>query len=100
MCDNTADYLYALYYTLRVMKGREFNDDDYIWRLGSKVIDKLGLGNIYTILSLNEPKFLYGIKIEIDYINSYNIQLFEDITNKIGITPDESEDRNEKQNNI
>lgn len=89
--DDIRGFLQALYCTLRQMKGCHFNSNDYKWRLGTEVINELKLGTIYSIESLYEPRYLYGIEIEIDYKNPHNIQLFEDITNKIYIQPNKAE---------
>ena len=84
-------FLQVLYCTLRQMKGCHFHSNDYKWRLGTEVINELKLGTIYSIKSLNEPRYLYGIEIEIDYKNPRTVRLFEDITNKIYISSDKIE---------
>lgn len=89
--NDTKEYLQALYYTLRKMKGREYHSDKYKWLLGTETIKELALGTIYTFESFIKPMFLYGIAVEIDYTNPHNIQLFEDITNKIYIQPNKTE---------
>lgn len=83
--NNIREYLQALYNTLREMKGVSYNYKDYKWLLGAAIIDELKLSNFHTVIETVEPIFLFGIEIEIDIKNPYNIQLFEDITNKIRI---------------
>ena len=77
----------ALYNTLRACRPN-YNANDYKWRLGSAVIGELErqYNNFYCFsINTNEKKTLYGIDVEIDYLSPYNIQLFEDITDKIAV---------------
>ena len=81
------EYLEKLYFTLRDMKAQKrenFNQNEYKWVLGADVISELHLRDRF-IISEKEPIFLFGIVVEIDYCNIYNVQIFEDITDKIGI---------------
>ncbi len=79
--NNTLDYLTALFFTLQKMRGRDFKHEDYKWKIGAKVLEEARL----------EPPFMmkkptiFGIELEIDYENPNNVQIFEDITNKIYI---------------
>lgn len=82
-------FIQALYCTLRECR-LNYNANDYKWRLGEAVIaDIERQDNIFfnTVANNKENKkrTLYGIDVEIDYCNPYNLQLFEDITNKIAI---------------
>ena len=84
---STIEYLRILYFTLRQMKeqNREyFRDSEYKWVLGTAVIQELKLQDPYR-LAEPEPVFLFGIVVEVDYANPHNVQLFEDITNKIAV---------------
>ena len=83
--DSTIEYLSALYYTLREMKRESYKPEEYKWRLGVKVIRDIDLRAFNIFINIDEPLYLYGIVVEKDYINPDNVQLFEDITNKIGI---------------
>lgn len=84
--DEMLKRLKILYYTLREMRGRSYNSREYKWLLGTKVIQELKLRNRFTIVSeIEEPIYLFDIVVEIDYRNPNNVQLFEDITNKIYI---------------
>ena len=76
-------FLQIIYNTLRACRPN-YNANDYKWRLGVKVI-----GEFYNlfVINTNEKRTLYGIDVEIDYLNPYNLQLFEDITNKIAVDP-------------
>lgn len=76
----------VLYNTLRACRPY-YNANDYKWKIGAVVIDELERqynNNLFAI-NIDEKKTLYGIDVEIDYLNPYNIQLFEDITNKIAV---------------
>lgn len=80
-------HLEILYFTLREMKKQKreyFRDFDYKWVLGIAVIQELKLHDNYRLVK-EEPVCLFGIVVEIDYENPYNVQLYEDITNKIAI---------------
>ena len=83
--DKTIEYLQALYYTLREMKGFSYRPEDYKWVLGTRVIGELDLSVFWLREPKEEPRTLYGIPVRIDYSNPHNVQIFEDITNKIGI---------------
>lgn len=84
--DEMLKRLKILYYTLREMRGLSYNSREYKWLLGTKVIQELKLRNRFTIVSeIEEPIYLFDIVVEIDYRNPNNVQLFEDITNKIYI---------------
>lgn len=81
------EYLEKLYFTLRDMKAQKreyFNQSEYKWVLGADIIRELGLRDRF-IISKKEPIFLFGIVVEIDYCNIYNVRILEDITNKIYI---------------
>lgn len=75
-----------LYNTLRACRPN-YNANDYKWKIGALVIGKLErrYNNDFFIINTDEKTTLYGIDVEIDYLNPYNIQLFEDITNKIAV---------------
>lgn len=76
-----------LYTALRANRPN-YNANNYKWRIGAAVIGELErqYNNFYCFsINTNEKKTLYGIDVEIDYLNPYNIQLFEDITNKIAV---------------
>ena len=80
-------FIEILYHNLRKYRPN-FKPDDYRWRLGAAVIYDLDAKYNYGIalkivLHRDEMPTLFDIKIVIDYSNPYNLQLFEDITNKI-----------------
>lgn len=86
--DKTIEYLKTLYFTLREMKKQKrenFKSSEYKWRLGAELVKELMEKDIYRLECLTEPKVLFGIVVEIDYFNPWNVQLYEDITNKIAI---------------
>lgn len=74
----------AMYKALRLYK-EDFNEDDYFWRIGIKVFNELTPQYRHLLYrEEGETPTLYGISVEIDYINIENIRLYEDITYKIG----------------
>ena len=80
-------FTYILYHTLRKCRP-DYIASEYKWRLGAAVIYELDA--LYNIgvgrsLCMDEKPTLYGIAVEIDNLNPYNIQLFEDITSKIAV---------------
>lgn len=84
--NETFKRLEALCYTLRQMKGQNYRSEHYKWRLGAKVISELKLSNhVINAITIGETMFLFVISVEVDYANPYNVQIFEDIINKIGI---------------
>jgi hypothetical protein len=96
--DTTIEYLNALYHTLREMKGLCYQPEKYKWRLGVKVLRDIDLRAFNAFTNKIEPLYLYGIVVEVDYTNPNNVQLFEDITNKIyidkGVDNDTSREKN------
>lgn len=89
--NNINEYLKALYIALIATKGNSYNYNDYKWVLGAAILDELKISNFHTIIEPSEPIFLFGIAVEIDCSNPYNVQLFEDITNKIHKVPEVEE---------
>lgn len=85
------DYLKALYSTLRETKKFNYRPEEYKWRLGAELVKELMEGDIYRLECITEPKLLFGIVVEIDYFNPWNVQIFEDITNKIYIESEKKE---------
>lgn len=73
-------YIQAVYWALRSSRKINFNEDDYFWKIGVRFLKDLEM----TYPLENTVTMLYGIKVEIDYINPENIRLYEDITYKIG----------------
>ena len=63
-------------------QGIPFKREDYKWVLGVKTYYKLELNYHFNIV-YNEPRMLFGIVVELDYHNPDNIQLCENITNKL-----------------
>jgi hypothetical protein len=84
--DITPHFVQVLYSTLRECKPN-FRPEEYKWRLGGFVLDSLYNMGIASqmLFHKDEKPTLYGIEIEIDRENPYNLQLFEDITNKIAV---------------
>lgn len=73
-------YTQALYWALRSTKKFDFNEHDYFWRIGARVLQDLEIA--YPLQ--NTATTLYGINVEIDFVDLENIRLYEDITFKIG----------------
>lgn len=63
-------------------QGIPFKRDDYKWVLGVKTYFKLKVNDHINIV-YNEPRMLFGILVELDHQNPYNIQLWENITDKL-----------------
>ena len=85
----------GLYSALRSTKREKFDEDDYFWKIGARVLEELEVpysDQVYHLTKREEgvAPTLYGIKIQVDYIDLDNIRLYEDITYKIG----ESEEEN------
>lgn len=78
-------YLEMLYHTLRENKHQNlelFNSNKYKWKLGVEIANILNILD-NQVVTQEKTRYLFGIEVEIDYENSYNVQLYEDITNKI-----------------
>lgn len=79
------EYLIRLY-NLAVLRNNtlHFNRDDYKWVLGIKVVNELENRNeIYRSAIYPEQPTLFGIVVDVDFKNPDNIQLWENITNKL-----------------
>ena len=78
----------ALLYDLAVCRterlGFSFKGEDYKWILGVKVLQAIE-DNTYYIMSEfpNKRRLIFGIEVETDYSNPDNVQLWENITNKL-----------------
>lgn len=82
--DNPKQFVQVLYNTLRACRPY-YNANDYKWRLGAAAIGELERQYNLFVINTSEKRTLYGIDVDVDYLNPYNIQLFEDITNKIAV---------------
>ena len=61
-----------------------FHANDYKWKLGIDILKELGMNDeVFQSKLTCTVATLYGIDIEIDYLDPRNIRLFEDITNKL-----------------
>lgn len=82
------NFIIALYDTLRTERP-DYRRENYKWKIGLYVLNDIlsiyGQGLNFNDLNRDKPKTLFGIEVEVDTINPYNLQLYEDITNKIGI---------------
>lgn len=88
MKDEIMSYIYLLYKALRY-KRPDFQEKDYIWKIGAYTMQKLlREGAAYTkteeisVTGLNDYGYLYGIKVERDE-NPDGIRILEDITLKL-----------------
>lgn len=77
-------FINALYNTLRIERPY-YKAENYKWKIGVYVFHDIL--SIYGRqgFNFNETQTLFGINVEVDRKNPYNLQLFEDITNKLGI---------------
>ena len=81
-------FLRAMYGALRATKRENFDENDYFWKIGVKVLKELETqcsNYMYYLLHGKEgvSPTLYGIRVEIDYVDVDSIHLYEDITYKI-----------------
>lgn len=66
------------------MQGIAFNPDDYKWVLGVKVINSIENKSYYVMAEFpDRPRTLFGIVVDRDFHNPDNVQLWENITNKV-----------------
>lgn len=79
----------ALYHTLRVMKGRDFKEENFKWVLGYEVYRDFRPFFIFQQAYSVEPTLLYGIMVEVDMHNPFTFKLYEDITDKVAIPASE-----------
>lgn len=64
--------------------GVPFKREEYKWILGVKVIQELETNTHYVMAEFpNKSRTLFGVVVEADYANPNNIQLWENITNKV-----------------
>lgn len=64
--------------------GIPFRREDYKWVLGVKVIHELENNTYYVMAEFpDRQRTLFGVVVEADYANPNNIQLWENITNKV-----------------
>ena len=80
------DYIYALYSNLRNKMRGDFEEKNFLWRLGTEIIREISVstGRLYYINTTEQNLTLYGIRVEEDRVNTNAIQLYEDITNFLG----------------
>ncbi len=76
--------LLALAEDKRESQGFPFKEEDYKWVLGANVISDLSkLAHYSYVVYPDCPRTVFGIIAEIDYQNPDNVQLWENITNKV-----------------
>lgn len=65
----------------------DYNKDEYKWRLGVAFINKIEHEfDLFRYVDCTGVKHtLFGIEVEIDYLNPWIVQIFEDITDKIAV---------------
>ena len=92
---NSAMFIRGLYNGLRICRPN-YNASDYKWLIGKAVMNEFEeqQNNKYRLLPIFEyTATLYGIKVEVDNINRYDIKLYENITNKIDVEKDKNATR-------
>lgn len=81
------EYLYGLLNLaeMRTEKlGIPFKREDYKWVLGARVITDIDMDtNFQRSLYPDQPRTLFGVVVEADFHNPDNVQLWENITNKV-----------------
>lgn len=93
MSIDTPDKNYAVDYLYKLMSlaearteklGIPFKREDYKWILGVRVINDINISNALVMTACQDcPRTLYGIVVEADHANPNNVQLWENITNKV-----------------
>lgn len=84
-----------LYFTLRKAR-KDFNPNDFKWELGAAVIYDLDVDYGHSIAEdlifrpVEKPT-LFGIPVEMNKENPYQLKLYEDITNKISVPAEDEE---------
>ena len=80
------DYVQMLLCALREARGLSFKPEDYRLILGRKIIEQIEASIPFMqVYPVSEKDITFcGIKVEIDEKNLYNVQIFENITDKIG----------------
>ena len=64
--------------------GIPFKREEYKWVLGVNVINDIDITeNLVMAVYPDQPRTLFGIVVEADFHNPNNIQLWENITNKV-----------------
>ena len=95
---STFEHLNMLYQALRIMKDQRrenFDPGEYKWVLGTSVVSELTntvISRYQTAMSFDKPRALFGIEVETDYKNKDTIALYENITNKISVRVEPTED--------
>lgn len=84
----------VLYKTLRTMKSWRFNPDNYFWKIWQLTFAEMARDRVTLFReSMEEATLLYGIRVEVDYNKDFGLRLFEDITDTIGVPPEEKKVR-------
>lgn len=75
----------------------DYNKGEYKWKLGVGLIQKIEheFAFFRYVDCTGVKNTLFGMEIEIDYLDPFNIQIFEDITDKIAVVIDKSAERDE-----
>lgn len=86
-------FISGLYNGLRMCRP-DYNASDYKWIIGKAVMNEIEDKTKYRLPPiLEDTATLYGIKVEVDNINRYDIKLYENITNKIDVEKDKNATR-------
>ena len=63
--------------------GIPFKKEDFKWVLGAEILYGIQTSEGYLSASSVAPYTLFGVDVVEDYVNPKNIQLYENITNKL-----------------
>ena len=69
-------------YTRAILEDVDFYTQKYLWRLGAYVLNNIEVA-CNLIFNSDGPTTLFGIVVEPDYVNPYNIQLWKNITEEV-----------------
>jgi hypothetical protein len=83
--DEDISFMNQLYYIRcgALKNDKAFNEDNYKWCLGVGVINEIDVAKNIIHYNQDEKRTLFGIAVDIDYHNSFRMELWKNITNDI-----------------
>jgi hypothetical protein len=73
----------SLLHCLAQQKDIHYRADDYKWKIGVKILSEISSKDIWFRVSSDTKPQLFGIDVEIDYVNPENVQLWKNVTNDL-----------------
>ena len=68
---------------LAKQKDIHYRADDYKWKIGAKILSEISSKDLLFRVSSDTKPQLFGIDVEIDYVNPENVQLWKNVTNDL-----------------